>query len=635
MPFLSKRPISLGAPFRANWNDFPSTEEGIVAWWAILMASFGVLTGSNLVLLSAHLLAAASFYLVCRALACHPIFSMAGAILFAMSHYALARGLAHLPLTFYWHVPLGILVSWWCVGREPITGRKELLICFAVAVVHGLQNPYYSGMFAQFLIAAVFYHLFRGRQWRRAALPVFILLVLFVTFLLSNVETFYARLTDGPNPGAVLRSYSDLQLYALRPIELLLPATHRLPALQAWTHDSYFSKALVLGEASSPYLGFVAITGLAALVWRSAYSLANHELAKVPPHFWYLLWILLYSVIGGLNNILGLFGIVLFRGTNRYSIVILALVLLFLVKEMTRFARNRNRWAMWAGATVVTLFGLWEQTTAAPTDAQIAEMRAQVRSDGELVAQIEDRLPAGAMIFQLPVMDYPEVPAIHNMGVYSPFRPYLHSKSLRFSYGSLKGRTRERWQSELGMMETGAQIELLESYGFSAILLNRQAYKDAGRSLLSELAAAGRAEILSDTPELICLALHPSPTPGLPPEFDQNWYGLEGSMGENWRWSSGDATLVLYNTNKVAKSVRVAFGLSTLKPRRVDIFLAGHKISESSLDDPGLRYPTNLEVSLAPGRNTLLFETDGRGEVPGNGDPRKIAFGIHNLKITD
>jgi len=115
-PLLTKYPSSLGAPFRANRNDTPTPDEGVFLWSAALVWLFGVFVGSNLSVLSAQLFAALSFYYVCRQLRSRPVFAALGAILFACSRYAFGRGLAHLTLTFYWHIPLGILVVFYCLN---------------------------------------------------------------------------------------------------------------------------------------------------------------------------------------------------------------------------------------------------------------------------------------------------------------------------------------------------------------------------------------------------------------------------------------------------------------------------------------------------------------------------------------
>jgi hypothetical protein len=109
---LPKYIHSLGAPFEANWNDYPSVEEGAAAWCALLAYLLGIFASQHAAVLSAHLFAAVSFYLVCRYLRYDPLLSVAAAILFAFSRYAMARGIFHLSLLFYWQVPLGLLVVW-------------------------------------------------------------------------------------------------------------------------------------------------------------------------------------------------------------------------------------------------------------------------------------------------------------------------------------------------------------------------------------------------------------------------------------------------------------------------------------------------------------------------------------------
>jgi hypothetical protein len=38
------------------------------------------------------------------------------------------------------------------------------------------------------------------------------------------------------------------------------------------------------------------------------------------------------------------------------------------------------------------------------------------------------------------------------------------------------------------------------------------------------------------------------------------------------------------------------------------------------------------EVTLAPGKNIMQFETDVPPEMPGNGDPQKVTFLMRGLK---
>ena len=635
-PIVTKYPSSLGAPFVANWNDYPSAEEGVFTWYAILVRLLGVFTGSNVTLLSAHLLAAASFYFVGRVLGYHRIWSFAGALLFSMSHYAFARSLWHLSLTFYWHVPLGLLVVWWCLtGPAPLTARR-LWFCIAVSVLHGIQYAYYTGMFLQFLFGAAIVCLVRRNGWRLLLLPLLLAAVVIATVVVMNADTLYYRLAYGPNAGVLIRDYPALEIYALKPVELFVPSMHRFHSLQTWANQAYYSQTMFHGENDSSYLGMIGIAALGWLVWEVFRALVSRAPRNVPIHSWGVGWILAFSIVGGLNGIIGLFGIVLFRGSNRYSIVILALLLLFLVRELTRLTRGWHWTPVSVSASLIVLLGLWDQIPPPPTRQKIHRIHEQVVSDGRLVSMMESRLPARAIVFQLPVHDYPEVGPIGEMGDYEHFRPYLQSRSLRFSYGSHKGRTRERWQAEAMQFGPAMFVTTLENYGFSAVLINKKAYEDRAASLLLDLRAAGRSEALVETADLISVLLHPVEHPVLPPEFDEkNWELPEGGATEHWRWSTGNARIILHNAASNAKMVHLTFSLGSMKPRFVEIYAGSEKVYGSSLDPTRPPDPVALTLSLKPGPTELNFRTDRTAELPGNGDSRKLAFNLRNFTISE
>ena len=632
-PILPKYPSSLGAPFTASWNDYPITEEGIFAWYALLVRFFGVFAGSNLVVLSAHLLAAGGFFFVSRRLRYETTISFALAVLFSMSCFAFARSLWHLVLTFYWHVPLGLLVVWWCLESDAYADKRKRLFCIAVAILHGIQYIYYTGMFLQFLVLAALVCFFRRKKRAQVVFPLILAGVVMATFVAMNLDTFYYRLVNGPNASALVRIYSGLELYALRPVELLLPAIHRFSALQEWTHRAYYSQTMFQGgENNSAYLGLVAIGTLGALAFTSVRNLARGTPERIPSHAWAIAWVLSYSIIGGLNGVLGAFGLVLFRGTNRYSIVILVLALLFLAREVTRLSRRSRSLAV-AASVPLLLFGLWDQIPRSPDAAEIHQVHQQVVTDGAITSSLESKLPRRAMIFQLPVADYPEVGPIGAMLDYEHFRPYLQSHSLRFSYGSQKGRTRERWQAEAMMFGVTYTVSQLEKYGFSAVLINKKGYPDRAASLRAEFNLAGRSEILCESDDFVAVRLNPNEQPLLPPEFDRNWSGIEGTVSDNWRWSMGNAKVILHHTGPGLRQVQISFAASTLQPRQLEVSAGDEKVFTASLDPAKPADAVSLRLSLRPGRNEIKFQTDKPGAPPGNGDPRPLAFTVRNFAI--
>jgi phosphoglycerol transferase len=630
-PIVQKFPVSFGAPFRANWNDYPSIEEGVLALWGCLVNWFGIFAGSNIVLLLAHLLAALSFYFVCRRLRYDAIFSAMGAVLFGCSRFAFARSLQHLGLTYYWHIPLGILVVWYCFEKrsQPVS-RRRLWFCILVAILHGVQNIYYTGMFCQFLAAAILYQGFVRRQWQRTRLPLLLIGIVAALFVLMNVDTFSYQYVHGRNPGVLVRIYAGLELYALKPIELFLPLAHRIESFQRWAVEKYFTQSYSIGEPGSAYLGVIGIVALFWLAIASIRTFVRQAAAKAPFHFWAVLWILAFSVVGGINGIIGLFGFVFFRCTNRYSIFILAFVLLFLVRQLQSLTKRWPRvWSIVLAASI-TLIGCYDQT---PVTSPADYHDVAVREDRYVASKLRAKLHWGGMIFQLPVADFPEVAAIGGMTDYEHFRPYLQSRGLRFSYGSVKGRTRERWQAEAVSTGMSGLVTTLEAYGFKAILINRAAYVDQGNALISELRSAGRDTILVDAPRLVGIALNPSPHPLLPPDFGSGWHDFEGNLKENRRWSSGDADITFENDRLGQRTIHLRFGFETLKPRHIRVLREGDTIFETDVK-PGKVEPVQLNFVLAPGQTTLHFKSDVPADQPGNGDTRKLAFSMTNFELS-
>ena len=101
---------------------------------------------------------------------------------------------------------------------------------------------------------------------------------------------------------------------------------------------------------------------------------------------------------------------------------------------------------------------------------------------------------------------------------YEHLRPYLHSKRLRFSYGSDKGDPRDAWQARAAGLEAEPLADALERIGFAGLLVNRKAYADGAAELRERLAASGRLEAWeSPDRDFLFVRLRPA-APGEPPD---------------------------------------------------------------------------------------------------------------------
>jgi hypothetical protein len=518
-PFGLVEVPELGAPQGASWNDFLRQHKLQYGLAGGLARALGLFPAANLLVLLAAVLAALAFQAVSRHLGARPEWAFVGACAFALSPFLFYRSLAHLTLTFFWPIPLAILVVAWAFGEGGIRpGSRRFLAAVAIAVLAGLHNIYFAALFAQFLGLSVLVHGLLRRAPRAALSSLALLVVLLATVLVDNANVLVQATREGVPANTLLRPYGNLERYALKPIELLLPLGEA--GIVPWRAAGkvYRQSALYRGELGSAYLGFAGVLALLGLGIATARAGLGRPKSPVPGAALALAWIFAYAVVGGLNGLLGLSGFVWLRAANRTSISILAVVLLWGATEVSRAAWTRRRKASVLAAALLGAFTLADQLPPWTRAEAIRERGAVVASDAVFTRSLEAVLPAGAMLFQLPVVDFPEGLRIRGASDYEHLRPYLHSTQLRFSYGSDKGRPREAWQRRVEALEPEAMADALERMGFAGLLVIRKAYGDGARELRERLATTGRLEVLeSPDDDFLFIRLRPAPSP-LPPD---------------------------------------------------------------------------------------------------------------------
>jgi phosphoglycerol transferase len=537
-PFFWKRVRRLNAPFEAEWNDWPSLDELHYLVLANLARTFGVFGGLNTVLLLGHLLAAGTFYGVARVSGVARLWSFVGGLAYGLAPFMFAQSPHHSGVQWAWHVPLFTLVWRWVAtdpGIEPWSRRFRQAT--GIGFLTGLLNVYFTNIFCQLTLvgAALRYLRTRSRPAILAALAA--IAAAAAGFALSNVDTWTFKAAYGPNPGAFSREYKWLEIYGLKIKDLVIPpVTHRADALARFGLD-HRRQAPLNDEDGSGYQGMV---GIACLVWLAATAvsrLATGREKEVPLEAWQVLWIVLMFTTGGLNAIIGALGFTMFRTGCRSSIVILAITLLWAARRLTELTSRRTAspnggsggidWPLVNAAAAVCLVILWDQVPRPPSAEVRQQIDGRIAADRDFTARMEEALPDGAMVFQLPVMEHPESP-INGVPSYDHFRPYIFSRGLRFSFGSHKGRERERWQAALqaklfeqakvdqqaGIIRfdpasARAAVEQLEQLGFAAIYVNRNGFPDRGRGIEESLLKLGctRPPIRSAAGDLECILL--------------------------------------------------------------------------------------------------------------------------------
>jgi hypothetical protein len=327
--------------------------------------------------------------------------------------------------------------------------------------------------------------------------------------------------------------------------------------------------------------------------------------------------------------------VVLLRGTNRYSIWIVAVALLHLVGRLSRRTEG-TRWKH-LGAVVLAVLALADQVPGLPARGEVTAQIAAVETDRAFAKNLEGALRGRAMVFMLPVLAFPEGGGIRQMPDYEHFRPYLFTSRLRYSYGTDKGRSREDWQWRVQAMSPSLMIDRLEGYGFSAIVVDRLAYPDGGTSLLDALAAAGRPVTIDEEHgrgrafvRLVPRA--PARLPATAPRPGKGWYGRPQPEG---LWArDARAEWLFTNAGPAPTTVTLEFEVSVATPRTISLHqgdrVVGRWRPENTVRVRGLR------VVLPPGESRLELRSDRPSELVEIGNRQRMAaFAVKDLEMNE
>jgi hypothetical protein len=623
----------LGAPFGAHWNAYPAPDKPLMLALGGLVHVFGLFATANIGLLLAQITSALAFYFTARWLRCRWEWSAAGALLFAYTYHTFHRGLSHFSLVFTWTVPLGLAAVWLVAGSRRLAWRRPgAVACLGAAVALGASNPYNLFFWLQLMGWAVAWQCLRDRRRENVQIGLATIAVALAAFAAMHAETWLH--VDSPDALPLLaRNYGGTEMYALKPVEFFIP-----PPFHHWDFLAFFGQRYTRwsdwrGEVFLPYLGLVGIGGLVWLVLASIRRLAARR--TLPGQALSLTWILAYATIGGLTNVLALFAsFQVFRATNRAAIFVSALVLFFLIGRLSRLSARWPAGLRLAAAAALAAIGVYDQLPRPESPADRSALAAAVRADQQFGPALESALPAEAMVFQLPVLGFPEVQPPYRLGDYEHFRPYLATNHLRFSYGAPKTRARSRWQGELASLPTAELVAQLEADGFAALYVNRKGYEDGAEKLLGDLDALGYTKrIVSAAGHQVVVPLHPVADPAPPLAhaltFGQGWHQR---AVDGWHWAFGDAALAYFNP--FPHPLTIDLQLTVMGATPGEIFLERNGAPISRVDAGAAPVPVVLrQMELAPGVNRFKLRSSQRAVRQGPDRNQLRSFGLRDVCV--
>lgn len=487
----------LGAPYTVQYYDFTSSMMHNVG--LVIMKIFAVITrdaavAMNLTYLSIFFMAGIVSYFVMRSMKINCWVNALTSSVFALSPYMLYRNVGHIVLTECYFVPLSILICLWIYERDDVLvldrnffKRKinyvVLIFAFLIANNGIAYYPFFTCFIFMVTAVSKFMKTHRIKEALRGVIAV-VMVCFFV--VLSVMPGKIYTLVNGTNAAAVDRSgFEQAELYGLKIAQLFMPVNGH--GIYDYYIDVYNEEAFLVNENSTAYLGILGMIGFIALML----CLFTRKDSTMSKRLGYLselnISMVLLGTIGGLGAMFAFFVSPMLRGYNRISIFIeyacilaMAILLDKLIEKIRQKKNNAvmnniRECAVYLVIGLVCLFSIWEGCPALATP-DYDTIEAEYTSDKNFVESIEASVAEGSMIYQLPYHEYPEYGPVNDMWDYHLYVGFVHSDTLRWSYGSIKGRSEDAWNKSVSEMNITDMVKYLKEQGFAGIYIDRRAY---------------------------------------------------------------------------------------------------------------------------------------------------------------
>ncbi|MEO6988944.1 MAG: hypothetical protein ABI239_09905 [Aquihabitans sp.] len=534
----------LGAPFGQQFYDFPHGGESIqlfgmkVLTW--LTGDWGL--AMNLYFLAGTGFLAAVTFLVLRHLRFGPVVSGVAALIYTFMPYHFAHGQMHLWRSTYFTAPLAVLLLVWATSwRErfliepakigPGSLRSNLrvrrvLFAVAVAMVVAGSETMTTAFTMTLLAAGAVVGAIRWREPQRLLVSGALVLVMAGTFAVFSAPTLNFYRVHGSNDLAASRVVTESEWYGLKLSRLVTPEPGHRSDFLSDVGSKAQERSIVPSERGQA-LGLLGTAGfLGAIYGAIAGRRRRIEDLDVAPG-WdraalrdhagvFTLLALLFGTIGGMSVLLAMAGFAQVRVWDRILLIIAFFAMTTVLIWSENFAAwvrtrqpQRYRPILGAVAVAVLAFGLWDGTP--PVRTPTAQVEARHASDRAFVADIEAQMPDGTAIFQLPVLAFPEVKAPGQMVDYDPLRGFLaDSGTLRWSYGSVKGRPSGDWQTHLrDYVGPVAGLPGLLGLGFTGLWVDTYGYTDDGAEIAQIADVVGGKPLTSPDGRFLFFDLRP------------------------------------------------------------------------------------------------------------------------------
>ena len=450
-------------------------------------------------------------------------------VIFVFAPYAFTRFLGHYLLGIYFSVPLGFLLIFYSFNlnysKFSLKKCDWIFIILSILVV-STAGIYYAYFTCFFLLTTQLMIFFNRPPCNNNIInlsPLIIILSIVSILFINALDIINYKLENGSNSFVGSRPVTESDLFGLKFIGLLSPVSNHIISSFAYIKNYWNSLPLTV-ENSMTSLGFISSLGfLILLIWPllNINFFSEKKFEKISKNKLILFLgikkenvklltfqsiisyvALIFANIGGFSFFI-MFFFSNIRAYNRisifiafFSILTIGILLSSILKKNLKLKKN----GLLAILLIITFLalGLFDQIGKR---GPLQQLHPDFYSDQSFFKKIDKSLPKGSMVFQLPVMPFPEHPPMSKMLDYDHLRAYVHSENIHWSYPAMRGRNTLNWQIDITETPIITQIDQiylnqwknyhknipiekiinnLSAYGFKGIYIDRFGFEDNG-----------------------------------------------------------------------------------------------------------------------------------------------------------
>jgi hypothetical protein len=499
----------LGMPVGADLLDWPMgmpLDFGVMSVLRSLLGTPGA--ALNVYWLLSLVVAGITATLCLRWLGLAPPLAFGLGALYGLLPYGFGHSTAHIPLVFHFIPLIAFLAIRVGEGHPEKLDRGQRLTALAASLLQGLSYIYYSFFSCILLGAAALLGWVRTGRARTARTAVLAIGLICSATLIGLAPSLRYWQLHGRNPELSYKMPAEADTLGLRIRHLLTPIPdHPIPVFRRLAEA--VEAAHFPGEGENVWsrlgtvggLGFVLLLGFSVGRVAGGFAESSSVLRSAAA---LTLVALLVAQVGGFGSLFSLFVAPDIRAYSRivvfiafFSLVAVGIALSSLTSRWaTRHPERRGVWGI--GVAAVLLLFCFDQVSTSHLTAQYDENARRYGQERAFVARVESVLPRGGMVLQLPHTDIPvEVRPRRPMELYDHGWAFVHSRSLRWSWGGIRGRNGD-WAREVAFLPPDELVGRAARAGFDGIWIDRFGYADRGAWLVPRLAeAAGSAPMES------------------------------------------------------------------------------------------------------------------------------------------